>query len=69
MLTPSTAAQSLFDFSTEMGDSRYESYYHHIWYPDQGNFATRFTAWYIPGLLYRGGTNDVENAIGSIEAV
>lgn len=46
-----TAAQSLFGYSTQLGDSRYEPYYHQIWYPDMGNFATRFTAWYIPGLF------------------
>lgn len=63
------AAQSLFDYSTQLGDSRYEPYYHHIWYPDMGDFATRFTAWYIPGLLYRAQGDDVKNAIGSIEAV
>ncbi|KAH6660968.1 hypothetical protein BKA67DRAFT_654118 [Truncatella angustata] len=65
----SPAAQSLFDYSMQVQDSRYDAYYSFIWYQDKGPWSTRFTAWYIPGLLYRAQGNDIDNAISSIEAV
>jgi hypothetical protein len=35
----------------------------------QGHTSTRFTAWYVPGLLYRNGNegDDVNNAIWAIK--
>ncbi|KAI1862105.1 uncharacterized protein JN550_010570 [Neoarthrinium moseri] len=66
-LTP--AAQSLFDYSMQVQDSRYDSYYKYIWYQDNGPWSTRFTAWYIPGLFARACGDDVKNGIASIEAV
>lgn len=50
-------------------DSRYDAYYNRIWYQDNGPWSTRFTAWYLPGLLYRAQGDDVKNAKASIEAV
>lgn len=40
-----------------------------IWYQDNGPWSTRFTAWYLPGLLYRAEGDDVKNAIASIEGM
>jgi hypothetical protein len=45
-----------------VGDSRYDASYNYIWYNDNGPWSTRFTAWYIPGLLYRNQGDDVANA-------
>lgn len=64
-----TAAQDLFDYSMSVQDSRYDAYYNRIWYQDNGPWSTRFTAWYLPGLLYRAQGDDVKNAKASIEAV
>ncbi|KAI0482014.1 hypothetical protein GGR56DRAFT_663112 [Xylariaceae sp. FL0804] len=65
----STAAQSLFDYSMSVGDSRYDSYYNYIWSQEQGAWSTRFTAWYIPGLLHRAQGDDVQHGIAAIESV
>ncbi|KAK9783736.1 putative Linalool dehydratase/isomerase domain-containing protein [Seiridium cardinale] len=51
----------------QVQDSRYDAYYDLIWYQDNGPWSTRFTAWCIPGLLYRNQADDVQNAIASIE--
>ncbi|KAF7514579.1 hypothetical protein G7054_g15188 [Neopestalotiopsis clavispora] len=53
----------------QVQDSRYDDYYNFIWYQDNGPWSTRFTAWYISGLLYRAQGDDVANAIASIEGV
>lgn len=53
----------------QVQDSRYDDYYNFIWYQDNGPWSTRFTAWYILGLLYRAQGDDVANAIASIEGV
>jgi hypothetical protein len=45
-----------------VGDSRYDASYNYIWYNDNGPWSTRFTAWYIPGLLHRNQGDDVANA-------
>ncbi|PVH95785.1 hypothetical protein DM02DRAFT_536657 [Periconia macrospinosa] len=45
-----------------LADSRYDSSYNYIWYNDNGPWSTRFTAWYIPGLLHRNQGDDVANA-------
>ncbi|KAH8651034.1 hypothetical protein BX600DRAFT_516632 [Xylariales sp. PMI_506] len=66
-LTP--AAQSLFDYSMTVQDSRYDAYYNYIWYSCNGQWCTRFTAWYVAGLLHRAQGDDVKNALASIEAV
>ncbi|KAI0022133.1 hypothetical protein F4780DRAFT_203570 [Xylariomycetidae sp. FL0641] len=63
----SPAAQSLFDYSMSVSDSRYDSSYDYIWYPSNGQWDTRFTAWYTPGLLYRAQGDDVTHAIAAIE--
>ncbi|KAK0388287.1 hypothetical protein NLU13_4532 [Sarocladium strictum] len=65
----SPSAQNLFDYSMSVSDSRYDSSYNYIWYQDNGQWSTRFTSWYLPGLLHRGKPADVKNAIASIEAV
>jgi hypothetical protein len=46
------AAQDYFD----------DSSYGYVWYNDNGPWSTRFTAWYIPGLLHRNKGDDVANA-------
>jgi hypothetical protein len=66
MIPLKTDAQSLFDYSMEVSDSRYDSSYNYIWYQDNGQWSVRFTSWYIPGLLHRG---DVKTAIAAIESV
>ncbi|ORY71051.1 uncharacterized protein BCR38DRAFT_491923 [Pseudomassariella vexata] len=63
------AAQSLFDYSVQVGDSRYDPSFNYIWYQDRGQLNTRFTAWYIPGLLYRAEGDDIERGIAAIESV
>lgn len=50
-------------------DSRYDSYYHYIWYQDSGAWSTRFTVWYVAGLLYRAQGDDIANGIATIESV
>ncbi|KAF2026000.1 hypothetical protein EK21DRAFT_103568 [Setomelanomma holmii] len=51
-----------FDYYVSIGDQRYDASYGYIWYKDNGPWSTRFTAWYIPGLLYRNQGDDVANA-------
>lgn len=45
-----------------VNDGRWDDSYKYIWYLDNGAWSTRFTAWYIPGLLHRNEGNDVANA-------
>lgn len=62
------AAQSLFDYSMQVQDSRWDDYYKYIWYQETaGELSTRFTAWYTAGLLQRNQGNDVENAKAALE--
>jgi hypothetical protein len=56
------AAQDYFDYSMSLADSRYDASYGYVWYNDNGPWSTRFTAWYIPGLLHRNKGDDVANA-------
>lgn len=35
----------------------------------QGHTSSRFTSWYVPGLLYRNKGDDVKNAIWAIKNV
>ncbi|KAH9883798.1 hypothetical protein F4778DRAFT_801072 [Xylariomycetidae sp. FL2044] len=65
----SPAAQSLFDYAMSVGDSRYDYSYNHIWYQSNGAWGTRFTAWYIPGLLHRAEGDDIKHGIAAIESV
>ncbi|KAF2004258.1 hypothetical protein P154DRAFT_543410 [Amniculicola lignicola CBS 123094] len=53
----------------ELGDLRYDASYNYIWYNDNGPWSTRFTAWYIPGLLYRNKGQDRANAQKSLRAL
>lgn len=69
VLTNSTAAQSLFDYSMQVSDSRYDSSYGYVWYQDNGQWSVRFTAWHIPGLLHRAKGDDVKTAVKAIENV
>ncbi|CAG8948993.1 hypothetical protein HYFRA_00002121, partial [Hymenoscyphus fraxineus] len=62
-------AQSLFDYAMSINDPRFDSYYKYINYPDNGAWSTRFTAWYIPGLLHRNNGSDLENALGALEVL
>lgn len=65
-----TAAQSLFDYSMQVQDSRWDDDYKYIRYQEAaGEFSTRFTAWYTAGLLHRNQGNDVENAKAALENV
>ncbi|KAH8600015.1 hypothetical protein B0O99DRAFT_649437 [Bisporella sp. PMI_857] len=52
-----------------LGDSRYDANYGYIWYSNNGPWATRFTAWYVPGLLYRNKGQDVANAEKAIRSI
>lgn len=65
----SKAAQSLFDYSMQVSDLRFDDYYKFIWYQEKGEFSTRFTAWYCAGLLHRNQGNDVDNAKAAIANV
>ncbi|KAF3771106.1 hypothetical protein M406DRAFT_336623 [Cryphonectria parasitica EP155] len=66
----SAAAQSLFDYSMQVQDLRFDDYYKYIRYQEvAGELSTRFTAWYTAGLLYRNQGNDVENAKAAIENI
>ncbi|KAI1078201.1 hypothetical protein F5B20DRAFT_548420 [Whalleya microplaca] len=65
----SPAAQDLFDYAMYVCDSRFDYSYNYIWYVNDGQWDTRFTAWYIPGLLYRANGDDVEHAIAAIENI
>lgn len=53
----------------ELNDARFDESYKLITYTDNGQWSVRFTAWYIPGLLYRNKGKDLENAKGAIESV
>ena len=50
-----------------VSDLRWDDYYKYIWYQEQGEFNTRFTAWYIAGLLARNQEDDVDNAKAAID--
>jgi hypothetical protein len=63
------AAQDYFDFTMNIADNRYDASYNYIWYNDNGPWSTRFTAWYIPGLLHRNQGDDVANAQKSLRAL
>ncbi|KAK1463511.1 hypothetical protein CMEL01_13580 [Colletotrichum melonis] len=65
----SANAQSLFDFSMGVQDSRWDDSYNLIWYQDKGPWSVRFTAWYTAGLLHRNEGDDVENAKAAIENI
>ncbi|KAL0940522.1 uncharacterized protein CTRU02_203285 [Colletotrichum truncatum] len=65
----SANAQSLFDFSMEIGDSRWDDSYKFISYQDRGPWSVRFTAWYTAGLLHRNKGNDAANARAAIENI
>ncbi|KAG6356048.1 hypothetical protein INS49_015433 [Diaporthe citri] len=65
----STAAQTLFDYSMQVSDSRFDDYYKFIWYQEKGEVSTRFTAWYCAGLLHRNQGGDVDNAKAAIANV
>lgn len=53
----------------QVQDSRYDDSFNYIWYQDSGPWSTRFTIWYVPGLLHRAQGQDIENGIASIESV
>ncbi|KAM5350119.1 hypothetical protein ACJ41O_006624 [Fusarium nematophilum] len=65
----SKAAQSLFDYSMQVSDDRWDDYYKYINYPDKGPWSVRFTAWYTAGLLHRNEKGDVENAKAAINNI
>lgn len=52
-----------------VNDLRFDDSYKLIWYSDKGPWSTRFTAWYVAGLLYRNEGHDVANAKAAIEAM
>lgn len=60
-------AQDLFDYSMRVNDLRWDDSYNYIWYSDNGPWSTRFTAWYLAGLLYRNEGQDLSNAKAAIE--
>ncbi|KAF3392702.1 hypothetical protein F1880_008569 [Penicillium rolfsii] len=62
-------AQSLFDWSMNVNDLRWDNSYKYIWYSDNGPWSTRFTAWYVAGLLFRNKGQDVSNAKAAIENI
>ncbi|EED20696.1 conserved hypothetical protein [Talaromyces stipitatus ATCC 10500] len=62
-------AQDLFDWSIYVNDLRWDDSYKYIWYSDNGPWSTRFTAWYVAGLLYRNKGNDLSNAKAAIENI
>ena len=61
------AAQSLFDYSMQVQDLRWDDSYKYIWYPNNGPWSVRFTAWYTAGLLHRGEGDDIANAKAALE--
>ncbi|KAF2125939.1 hypothetical protein P153DRAFT_348195 [Dothidotthia symphoricarpi CBS 119687] len=67
VLTPE--AQSLFDYSMQIQDNRFDKYYNYIEYVDRGSWSVRFTAWYTAGLLHRNEGDDVEHAKAAIENI
>lgn len=60
-------AQDLFDYSMRVNALRWDDSYNYIWYSDNGPWSTRFTAWYVAGLLYRNKGQDLSNAKAAIE--
>ncbi|KAK7417638.1 hypothetical protein QQX98_004459 [Neonectria punicea] len=62
-------AQSLFDYSMEVQDQRWDDSYKLINYPDNGPWSVRFTAWYTAGLLHRNKGSDVANAKAAIDMI
>ncbi|KUI70719.1 hypothetical protein VM1G_06355 [Cytospora mali] len=62
-------AQGLFDYSMQVSDLRWDDDYKYIRYQENGEFNTRFTAWYTIGLLARKQGDDVENAKAAIENI
>jgi hypothetical protein len=62
-------AQDLFDYAMTLNDARFDESYKYIIYPDNGPWSVRFTAWYVPGLLYRNKGKDLENAKGAIHSM
>lgn len=69
VLTFASDAQDLFDYSMAISDARFDETYKFVQYPDNGPWSVRFTAWYVPGLLYRNKGKDLENAIGAIKSM
>lgn len=65
----SPEAQSLFDYSARIQDARYDASYDLIQYPDKGPWSIRFTAWYLPALLYRNEGDDVQRAERAIKNI
>ncbi|KAF2188864.1 hypothetical protein K469DRAFT_724231 [Zopfia rhizophila CBS 207.26] len=63
------AALSLFEYSMQVQDSRYDSHYNYIWYQDKGPWSVRFTAWYVAGLLYRNEGSDLQHAKAALENI
>lgn len=51
----------------QINDLRWDDSYKYVWYPDNGPWSTRFTAWYTAGLLHRGQGNDIANAKAALE--
>lgn len=52
-----------------LNDARFDESYKYIIYEDNGRWSVRFTAWYVPGLLYRNKGKDLQNAKGAIKAM
>lgn len=50
-------------------DYRWDDSYKYIFYPNNGPWSTRFTAWYTAGLLHRNQGNDAENAKAALENI
>ncbi|ORX36108.1 hypothetical protein BD324DRAFT_657052 [Kockovaella imperatae] len=62
--------QAMFDVSMQIGDWSWEPSTGWIESDDDnGHTSSRFTSWYVPGLLHRNATGDLENAIWAIENV
>ncbi|KAH6870641.1 hypothetical protein BKA58DRAFT_180334 [Alternaria rosae] len=64
-----TYAQDLFDWSMHIQDNRYDASYNFIQYSDKGPWSTRFTAWYVAGLLHRNQGDDLKHAEASIRNI
>lgn len=50
-----------------VSDLRWDDYYKCIWYQEKGELNTRFTAWYMVGLLARDQGDDVKNAKAALK--
>lgn len=50
-----------------VNDLRWDNSYKYVWYSDNGPWSTRFTAWYVAGLLNRNKGEDLFNAKAAIE--